>query len=412
MHWGSDALIGFSVALGCGLLIGVERERRKGRGAGRAPAGVRTFTLVALSGAVLQYLGSTALIVCGALLILLLVTVSHLRSRSRDPGVTTEVALFVSFLLGLLAMREPALAAAGAVVVAALLAAREPLQRFSTQLLSEQELRDALLLAAAALVVLPLVPDRALPWLAGFNPRRMWALVVLIMALQAAGYVALRLAGARIGLALSGLASGFVSSTATVAALGSRARQSPQTWLACVSGAWLSTVATAVQLMLICVSLHPPLWSRLWPPLAAMGAAALLLGLAAFRRSPPGAAAIERGRAFSLRQSVGFALLLTAVSLAVGWVQQHYGEAGARAAAAVAGLADVHAAGASLAGLAAAGRLSDAQALGALLIAVSTNTCSKIVAAWLSGHRRYALLSSAGLVLIAAVAWIGSSWPG
>ena len=36
-------------ALGIGLLIGVERERRKGSGASRAPAGIRTFAVASLA---------------------------------------------------------------------------------------------------------------------------------------------------------------------------------------------------------------------------------------------------------------------------------------------------------------------------------------------------------------------------
>ncbi|MBU6438504.1 MAG: DUF4010 domain-containing protein, partial [Betaproteobacteria bacterium] len=276
--------------------------------------------------------------------------------------------------------------------------------------LSEQELRDALLLAGAALIVLPLVPDRAVPWLEGFNPRRLWALVVLLMALQAVGYVALRLAGARLGLALSGLASGFVSSTATVAALGSRARHTPAVWLACVSGAWLSCVATAVQLALICAALQPSLARQLALPLAASALAALLLGAAAVRRAPAHGGPVRQGRAFSLRQSLGFALLLTAVSLGVAWVQQHVGSTQAGLLAALAGFADAHAASASLAGLAAAGRLTDGQAAWAILAVLSTNTVSKMVAAAVSGHARYAGVGAAGLALITAAAW--AAWLG
>jgi hypothetical protein len=41
-----------AVALGIGLLIGAERERRKGQGPFRSPAGIRTFALASLSGAV------------------------------------------------------------------------------------------------------------------------------------------------------------------------------------------------------------------------------------------------------------------------------------------------------------------------------------------------------------------------
>src|SRR6185369_13982243 len=150
-------------------------------------------------------------------------------------GVTTELALFVTFLLGVTAIDRPALAAAAAVVVAIVLAARSELHRFTAD-----ELRDALLLAGAALVVLPLVPSEPIAWLGGVDPRRLWTLVVLLIALQAAGYVGVRVGGPRFGLAVSGLASGFVSSTATVAAMAARARSEPRLLSACVSGALFS----------------------------------------------------------------------------------------------------------------------------------------------------------------------------
>jgi hypothetical protein len=165
MSFGAATLTGLGVALGCGLLIGIERERRKGSGPTPALAGVRTFTLASLAGAMAQALGQPLLVGVGALLILLLATIAYLHERRApdrnvDPGVTTELALFVTFLLGVAAIEHPALAAGAAAVVAALLSARARLHRFSTDVLSTEELRDALLLAGAALVVLPLVPSR------------------------------------------------------------------------------------------------------------------------------------------------------------------------------------------------------------------------------------------------------------
>ncbi|MDE2049050.1 MAG: DUF4010 domain-containing protein, partial [Betaproteobacteria bacterium] len=106
----------------------------------------------------------------------------------------------------------------------------------------------------------------------------------------------------------------------------------------------------------------------------------------------------------------GFALLLTAVSLGVAWVQQHVGSTQAGLLAALAGFADAHAASASLAGLAAAGRLTDGQAAWAILAVLSTNTVSKMVAAAVSGHARYAGVGAAGLALITAAAW--AAWLG
>jgi len=84
------------VALGCGLLIGIERERRKGSGPTRALAGVRTFALASLAGAMAQALGQPLLVGAGALLILLLATIAYLHDRrapgrNGDPGVTTEL---------------------------------------------------------------------------------------------------------------------------------------------------------------------------------------------------------------------------------------------------------------------------------------------------------------------------------
>jgi len=216
-------LLGLGAALGAGLLIGIERERRKGAGPRRSPAGVRTFTLASLAGAIAQSMAQPWLVAIGALLIAALAAISYWRDRSDDPGITTELALFVTYLLGVTAMHNPAVGAGAAVVVACLLAARSHLHDFSIEVLTSAELRDALLFAAAALVVLPLLPEQPITWLPSVNPRKLWGLVVLFMALQGVGYATSRLFGTRLGLALSGLVAGFVSSTATIASLGTRA---------------------------------------------------------------------------------------------------------------------------------------------------------------------------------------------
>ena len=88
--------VGLAVALGCGLLIGVERERRKGTDPHRATAGLRTFTIAALAGALAQGLGQPWLVLLGGLLVLALVVIGYWREQSSDPGITTELALFVT----------------------------------------------------------------------------------------------------------------------------------------------------------------------------------------------------------------------------------------------------------------------------------------------------------------------------
>ncbi len=407
MDWSQNNFASLALALGLGLLIGVERERRKGTGPTRHFAGIRTFSLVSLAGAVAQALNFPWITLVAAVLVALLAVISHLKDRSKDPGVTTEMALFVTFLLGMLAVEQPVMAGACGVVVAALLAAREPLQRFSTQTLSEPELHDALLLAGSVLIVLPLAPNQPLVWLGGLNPRTVCLLVVLIMGVQAVGHVALRLFGARMGLSLSGLVAGFVSSTATIAAMGVRVSKAPELHMAFVAGAWFSTVSTSLQVGLIALVLQPSALRTLGASLACALLTALALGVWAVRRSPvlPPESHV-RGRAFSLKQSIGLALMLSGITVVVGWVQSAFGTLATFAATALAGFADMHSPVAAVISLSSHGSIDAATLWMATLLAFSTNTVSKVVAAYAAGGKRYGNTVSLGLLAVVVAAWL------
>ncbi len=399
-------LVGFAAALGGGLLIGIERERRKGSGVQHGLAGVRTFALVSLMGAAVAFIAQPLLSFAGGVLVLALAAIGHWRKRTRDPGITTELALFATYLLGVMALSHPLISAAGAIVVASLLSARRALHEFSVQRLTETELRDGLLFFAAGLIVLPSLPDAPIYWLGGGSPRRIFALVVTFMGLQAAGYVALRVAGPRLGLSLSGLIAGFVSSTGTIATLGSRSRTDPHLRRACVAGALFSAVATVLLLAIVVVAVHAPALPIVAPALlaaliAAFGAASTGLWRQRASSSPQPAT----GRAFNLLHAVGFAAVLSGVTALMALVNARYGQAAAGVAVGIAGLFDVHAAAASTLALASSGTITAPAVLFPILIAFSTNTASKLAAAFLSGGVSYGIPVAAGLLCIAAAAW-------
>ncbi len=129
----AGAVAALATALGCGLLVGVERERRKGSGPQRAFAGLRTFALVSVLGAVTALIGLAGLVVAGALLVAAVATVAYWRDLSDDPGATTEVALLLTYCIGVLSLWSLPLAAGLAVGLTAVLAGREPLHRFVGQ---------------------------------------------------------------------------------------------------------------------------------------------------------------------------------------------------------------------------------------------------------------------------------------
>lgn len=192
--------------------------------------------------------------------VVVLASLSYWQSRSNDPGLTTELALVTTALIGALAVPQPAVAAATGVVLASLLAARERLHRFATDWLSEQELHDALLLAALVLVLLPLLPTEPLSWMGLLSLHQVLMLVIVILGMQAAGHLAQRLMGDRAGLAASGLLGGFVSSTATISAMGSLVRGGQASMRLGLCASVLSTAATWLQMVLMASVVSPKPW--------------------------------------------------------------------------------------------------------------------------------------------------------
>lgn len=401
--------INLAAALGIGLLVGAERERRKGEGPSREPAGIRTFTVASLLGAVSMILGGGLIVAAAALGVAILLGVAYWRVADQDPGLTTETAVILTLVLGALAIVEPGLAAGLAVALAALLASRERLHRFVRGMLTERELHDFMVLAAATLVVLPLMPDRYGGPFDAINLRTIWMIVILVMAIGGAGHIALRLLGTRLGLPVAGFVSGFVSSTATVAAMGEQASRAPALLRPAIAGAVMSSVATVVLMTVLLAAMSPAALYALAMPLACAGAAAVAYGALFMFRSLREQHALPAAEqpAFSLRTALALAATITAVLIAVAALKSWYGDAGLIAAAGVAGFADVHAALVSITSLVVSGKLDPGAAAIPILAALSTNTISKLIVALVSGGRRYAMELAPGLLSLAGGAWLG-----
>ncbi|MBO0754713.1 MAG: MgtC/SapB family protein [Bradyrhizobiaceae bacterium] len=403
-------LAAFFVALGIGLLIGTERERRKGEGPFRSAAGIRTFAITALLGAVSIEVGGGTLLSVTMAGLIGLVGLAYYRSQSDDPGLTTEIALVLTLALGGLAARDPGKAAGLAVAVAILLAARIPVHSFVRDVLSETELKSALIFAAATLIVWPVIPNRYLGPFDAINPFSVWSVVILIMAISACGYVAVRVLGARYGLPAAGLASGFASSSATIASMGDRVVQDPGLLRPAVAGAVLSTVATVAQMAVLLVATSPPTLAALWQPLAFAGLAALAYGLvftvSAVALSSP-TTSVTSGEAFSFKTALLMAATLVIVLLGAATLRAWLGDRGVAVAAALAGFADAHATTVSVASQVASGKMAAADASVPILLGFTTNSVTKILLATTSRSKAFALRVVPGLIIVLIASWAG-----
>lgn len=409
-----DAL-GWVAALAAGLLIGIERERSHPDE--QDSAGVRSFSLAALAGALAERFGTAAL-VAALLAVAALAVAGYVRTRNTDPGITTELALLLSLLLGALAMHEPALASALAVLTAALLAAKAHLHGFVRRVLSEDELQHGLLLAAAVLVVLPLLPNRPLRGLGGLNPSVLWTLAVLLMVVQSLGHIALRWLGPARGLSLTGLFGGFVSSTATIAAMAQRAREHPDWFIACLAGALWSNLSTVLQLGVMASVVSPRLLAWLLPALLGAGGVTLAAGGWSARearragaQAPPGLG--MAGQPFSARTALVFAAAVGVMLFVADQAHRWFGGSGVLVATTLAGFADAHASAVSAMQLHASGELGSGLAAVCIGGAFSANAVSKVVAAAAAGQMRFTRLQMVVQAGIVAGFWCGlalSAW--
>jgi len=400
-----------AVALGIGLLIGLERERSKGDGPTRRPAGIRTFALASLLGAVAVHLGGALLLAAALAGICVLTALSYVHSHESDPGLTTEIGLLTAPLLGALAMADPLLAAGLAAAVAAVFAAKAPLHGFVKGALTDAEVKDGLVFAIATLVIWPQLPDRQLGPFEAINPHDVWLLVVLILAIGAAGHAATRVLGPRYGLPVAGLAAGFVSSTATIGSMAARAEREPASMNAAVAGAAFSTCATFLQMAILLFTTSRATLLTMAPMLVAGVLVAAAYALFFAWRAPVSRTDQERepGRAFSLGAALGLAAMMALMLVVSAGMKTWFGEAGIIAGAAVAGVVDTHAAAISVASLVAKGDLSTDAAVAPILAAMTTNAAAKIAMALGVGSRGFALRIVPGVALSMLAAWAAAA---
>jgi len=395
------------VALLVGLLIGLDRERTELRKAHRLFAGVRTFPLIALAGAVPMLLMDVAgpgLLIVSFLAVAAVAVVSYVRgSAAGDIGATTEMAALATFLLGVLAGAGQLLVAGAAgVAVAVLLVAKPRLEGFSKALTAE-ELSAALELAVISVIVLPLLPNHGYgPWQV-FNPFHIWLVVVLVSALSFCGFIAMRLWGQRQGLIIAGLVGSLVSSTAVTMAMASRARASARLANPAASATVLASTVMCLRVAVLTGVVAAGILPWLLPVIGAMTvsglvAAWLLRGGKETEAEPEA----TFSNPFSLTAALTFALVYTLVLLGVEAARHYIGPQGLYLAAVVSALVDVDAISLAIAQTAPSTMGWQAAATGVAIASV-TNTLVKLAIAMVAGAGRFRSRVAAALGAMAAV---------
>ncbi len=409
----TDIFIRLGLALAIGLLLGLERGwRGREESDGDRIAGIRTFALTGLLGGVSGWLAglTTPLLPAIALLALAgFLSVSYWARLQDDDdiGLTTEVALLLTFGLGAAAsLGAMAPAAAVAVVAALLLSMKRRLHGWIRQI-ERLELEALFKLALLSVVVLPLLPDQGYGPGEVLNPHEIWWAVLIVAGLSFMGYVAIRLAGARIGILATGLFGGLASSTSTSLALARLAKAQAALAAPAAAGIVVAGSVTFLRILILVAVFEPALVAPLAVPMGVMAATGLAGGAVIHLRAD-GTQSTEReiqgiANPLELTTAFAFGAVLALVLLAIHYLEGWLGSAGVYAAAAMSGVTDVDALTISVSRLV-GDDVSAWSGAVAIFIAAAVNTVVKAGISLVAGGRRvgfrviavYAAVLSAG----------------
>lgn len=378
------------LALGLGLLVGLERERAASR-----LAGIRTFALITLAGLLTAHLAQSfggwvvaaGLVALSALIVVGVLAKIH--SGNADPGLTTEIAMVVMFAVGaFLVIGPPSVSIVVGTGVAVLLHLKPEMHGLARRL-SDGDYHAMMRFALISLVVLPVLPDEAYGPYGVLNPHRIWWMVVLIVGLGLAGYVAYKIFGQRAGAVLAGVLGGVISSTATTVAYARRSRAEPHS---SSLGAFVVLLASAVVFVRLAIEVGvvaPAFLRTMGPIFAWMFLASVAVGaLTWWRTERTGAFVPEQDNPAELKPALIFGALYALILLAVAAAREHLGAAGLYGVAVLSGLTDMDAITLSTSQLVGGGKLEEAAGMRVILIASMANLLFKGGVVAVLGHRR------------------------
>lgn len=372
-------------ALLLGLSVGLERERSAHEEHHVPFAGIRTFPIASLAGFLCATIEGPALIVAGLVAMAALAVGAHLRAgKEGHPGVTSEAAFVLTYLLGAGCARDMVLQCASvALVLTTLLAGRDQLRSFA-QRLPERDLAAAIKFGVISLIILPLIPDRLVGngwWAVNFY--NTWLMVVLISGIGFAGYILTRIVGPRAGTGLAGLVGGLVSSTAVTLTFSRRSRETPALSPSCSVAILAACAVLWGRVLVEAVFVNTDFAMSLAPAgIGILGVSALMAAIA-YRQSAATPATgntgiIEYRNPVELRPAITFAAAFAAVTILFRLAQARWGSTGAYAAAFLSGLHEMDAITISMAAMSKAGTIPYPQATAAVLLAAAANTLVKL----------------------------------
>ncbi|NLV10510.1 DUF4010 domain-containing protein [Halomicrobium mukohataei] len=401
------------LAAALGMFLGIEREWSQ------KSAGIRTFALFSLLGAVFTLVEADSLLVVGGLLVIVqgvLLAAEGFRDEAAGLSLTTSVSMLVAYGVGALVMQSYILEGVTVAILSSLLLVlKRELHSFAGGL-SRAELRSATEFAILAFVVYPLLPAAPIPVSVAelsleLELRVAWLLVVTVAGIGIANYAIVQTYGGR-GIAVTGFFGGLASSTAVVGTMLDHVRQRPAAASYALAAILLADAAMALRNLVIAIAFT---FERgiLYQSIVPLGAVAVgSVAVAAYTADWTESVEMELDSPFSLRNALVFGGIFLVVLVASTVARAQFGTGGLYLTALLSGLVSSGAGTTSAVLLYRGGAVDSNTATIAILLATAASIAVKAGLTIASPDRRFAvrvalwslaLLAGATAVTIAVI---------
>lgn len=424
------------LAIVFGATIGLERESGKKTTSGEV-GGIRTYALIALIGALVgmfftNNFSALALLVAGAFLVLLITYYAVSSPVTKNFGLTSELSVVITFLIGLLLILDivPLQVIVAVFVILMLILSTKSKTNKIVAGISRQELQSFISYAIIALVVLPFLPDVAyrlkdipvLPTILQglnvdlgqfnnldlINPRKIWMIVVLITGIDVFGYILGKIVGTKKGFAVTSFMAGFISSTSATQSL---AQKSKNTTFVnhLVGAAILANLASFLQIFLLVGPFNPKWLVSIAPSIIIMILTAGLIAMIFLKKKEPKSKEkeseqeeVKTKKIFFLLPALKFAGILIVIKIVTKICLILFGQSGFVISSVIASFAGIGAILVTLAEMAGS-TITFKFAFITFLIVNATNLFSKTVYSYLQGSHKFALKFLFGAMSIIAI---------
>jgi uncharacterized membrane protein (DUF4010 family) len=407
-----EFLIRLLVTTGIGFVLGLERQFSHKTEKGEVFAGVRTITLVGLIGfvsALISVLYHPYIFIAGFASIMVLVAISYWITAHRgEIGGTTEFATLLTFLLGGITLYGfVVVSLALTVIVLVILSLKLKIANIINKITSE-ELSAFVIFVVLALLILPFLPNQDFGPFNVINPREIGWIIVLTSGIGFFGYVLMKFLGTNIGILLTGIVGGLVSSTVVTWTFAKRSKIAPK-----LSGKFSVAIFAAASIMVIRVLIwififNKPLLNEMALPLALLFFTALGVVLFIYRSQnhiATNSETIPLGEPINVKDAVFFGVLYTGILLLVSYANSEYGAKGIYVSSIISALTDIDAITISVSKLGVS-NINFLTAQNAILLAALSNTIVKIgISLWAgSKELRKFILIGYGIIFLSGIA--------